>query len=253
MWKKITAVLFGWMISTAPIATNVTPPVAMPAPVPAQASATVTPPSPGQKIIYLTFDADMTPAMLKRLRDGKVSAWYDPAIPDYLDAQKVPATVFTTGMFAELYPDLIKRLARSGTYSIENHSYDHAGFEPHCYGLATLTTDVQKRLELTKTQKIIHALTGSVPTLFRYPGLCRNDHDDAIVKSEGLTVNDGDIVSGDAFSTNAAAVARQVEKLARPGGIVVMHLGGPNAPATGKALTIFIPKLREEGYTFARL
>lgn len=47
------------------------------------------------------------------------------------------------------------------------------------------------------------------------------------------------------MSLRRATVLTQV----RPGAIVMMHLqGGANAPATGTALRIIIPALRQRGY-----
>ncbi len=203
--------------------------------------------------IYLTFDADMTPGMLKRLRSGRVASWYDPSIIETLDAERVPATIFVTGLFAEAYPELIGKLASEGSYAFGNHSYDHAGFESPCYGLPTVSTDAAKLEEISKTQRILEGLTGRAPTLFRYPGLCRSAHDDALVASAGLRIDDGSVFSGDAFNRNPDAIARSVMSAARPGGVILMHLGGPNAPATGAALKVLIPKLRKHGYRFELL
>ena len=205
------------------------------------------------RTVYLTFDADMTPAMKRRLEEKKVSFWYDQGLVDYLRKENVPATIFTTGMFAELYPVLVKDLAEDGRFSIQNHSYDHAGFESPCYGLNELSTDDQRRAEITKTQAILKTLTGYAPTLFRFPGLCKNAHDDAIVTSLGLQVNDGNLVSGDAFSHDAARIAMHVIDTAVDGSVVVMHLGGPNATATPRAVMLIVPALRAKGFVFEKL
>jgi peptidoglycan/xylan/chitin deacetylase (PgdA/CDA1 family) len=210
-------------------------------------------PAGAAKVVYLTFDADMTPAMKKRLEEKKVLAWYDPALIEYLRKEDVAATVFVTGMFAELYPSLITDLAKDDRFSIQNHSYDHSGFESPCYGLNELKSDDQRRAEITKTQDILHALTGKLPTMFRFPGLCKNAHDDATVISLGLKVNDGNLVSGDAFARDAARIAKHVVDAAVDGSVVVMHLGGPNAPATAEALRMIVPSLRAKGFNFAAL
>lgn len=207
----------------------------------------------GGKTVYLTFDADMTPAMKRRLEEHKVHSWYDPALLDYLRKDDVPATIFVTGMFAELYPTLITDLSKDSRFSLQNHSYDHSGFEAPCYGLNELKTDDQRKAEIAETQSVLKKLTGKAPTLFRFPGLCKNAHDDAIVASLGLRINDGNLVSGDAFSHNAGRIARHVIADARNGSVVVMHLGGPNAPATADAVRKIVPALRAEGFTFAAL
>jgi peptidoglycan/xylan/chitin deacetylase (PgdA/CDA1 family) len=212
-------------------------------------TALILPPAP-PKTLRLTFDADMTPGMLKRLRTGSVASWYDPAILEYLRDQQLPATIFVTGLFAEAYADLIRRLARDPLFVIGVHGYRHAAFTSNCYGLPALRTDAEKLDDLTRGRDAVTKLTGHPPALFRYPGLCHDAHDDALVRQSGLTVDVPDIVSGDAFSHDADAVVQQVLRLARPGGTVIFHLGGPNAPVTLDALKRVVPALRKMGYEF---
>ncbi len=202
------------------------------------------------KTLSLTFDADMTHGMQARLRAGTVKEWYDPALIAFLRKEKIPSTVFMTGLFAETYPDLAKSLAHDPLFSIQNHSYDHAAFESPCYGLPSLSSDAEKRAELTKTQDDLARIADAHPTLFRYPGLCHNAHDDALVAEAGLSVSDSDIISGDAFAKNAERVAETIIAHAHDRGEVVMHLGGHNAPVTAAALEKAVPVLRAAGYTF---
>lgn len=209
---------------------------------------------PAEKTVFLTFDADMTQGMKSRLDEKKVAAWYDPKLIEELKAEDVPATVFVTGMFAEIYPDLIKELSADGRFSIENHTYDHSAFAWPCFGLRALKTDDEKRAEIRRTQAILESLTGKTPTLFRYPGLCGHDpHDDALVAAFGLAVNDGTLVSGDAFSRHPERIVRAVLGRVKDGSVVVMHLGGPNAPSTAAAVAELVPLLRAKGYRFAKL
>ncbi len=208
----------------------------------------------GTKTVYLTFDADMTRGMKAKLDAKKVASWYDPALIDELKKDDVPATVFATGMFAEAYPDLLKDLAADGRFSIQNHTYDHAAFAWPCYGLPAVRTDGRKAEEIARTQDIIGKLTGSRPRLFRYPGLCGHDpHDDALVAAAGLSVNDGTLVSGDAFSRHPDRIVKTVLSRVVDGSVVVMHLGGPNAPSTAAAVAALVPLLRAEGFRFAKL
>jgi hypothetical protein len=57
-----------------------------------------------------------------------------------------------------------------------------------------------------------------------------------------------DVISGDAYLRDPAAVAHQTLAGVKPGSIVVMHLvGAPNAPATAVALQTVLPALRARG------
>ncbi len=207
---------------------------------------------PQPRTLYLTFDADMTPRMLRRLHGRTVASWYDPAILDFLRENHVPAAIFVSGLFAEAYLDLVAGLARDPLFVVGLHGYRHAAFTPHCYGLAVLRTDAEKREDIKRARDVVARLTGKPPTLFRYPGLCHDAHDDELVREAGLSVDTPDIVAGDPFTRDVGAVVRQVLKRAVSGGTVIFHLGGPNAPATLDALRALVPALRKRGYEFGR-
>jgi len=142
--------------------------------------------------------------------------------------------------------------ARNG-FGIANHSYSHPAFSTPCYGLPAVATDAQKIREIEKTQKILSGLTGSAPKLFRFPGLCHAPHDLEIVKSLGLKFDDGTLTSGDAFAHSAGAVARRIIGLAKDGSVILMHVGGPNAPASAAALEQAVAGLRARGFVFKKL
>jgi peptidoglycan/xylan/chitin deacetylase (PgdA/CDA1 family) len=215
---------------------------------PASASETI-----GGKMLYLTFDADMTRKMLKKEKEHKIDKWYSPGLVDYLIQNKIPSTIFSTGMFAEDYPELISKMSSSGLFAIENHTYDHAAFESPCYGLAVLSTDEQKHKEISKTSEIISKLTGHTPTILRHPGLCHNQHDDQLAKEIGLEISDSGTISGDSFIKDSKIVAANILKGAGNNPVIIMHLGGPNAPATEEAVKIAVPKLRAMGYVFGKM
>ena len=126
------------------------------------------------KTLYLTFDADMTPGMLKRQLSGAVASWYDPAILDFLRESRVPAVIFVTGLFAEANPALVAGLARDPLFVVGVHGYGHAAFTRSCYGLPALRTDAEKRADIERARDAIARLTGKPPRLFRYPGLCHD-------------------------------------------------------------------------------
>ena len=79
-----------------------------------------------QKIVALTFDADMTPGMLRELKAGKVASWYNGKVIEALRQQQAPATLFLTGLWIETYPDATKQLAADPLFELGNHSYSSA-------------------------------------------------------------------------------------------------------------------------------
>jgi peptidoglycan/xylan/chitin deacetylase (PgdA/CDA1 family) len=193
----------------------------------------------------------MTPYMKSELTTGKVKTWYDPNIISYLETKKIPATIFVTGLFAETYPKEITQWSNDGLL-IENHTYDHSAFNSPCFGLKILKTDQEKKDEITKTQNIIFNLTGKTPTLFRYPGLCFKTSDNKLVTNLGLTINNGNLNSGDPFNKNPNSIIKTVASKAKDSSVILMHLGGPNAPSSYKALEKLIPILKKKGFNFAQ-
>jgi peptidoglycan-N-acetylglucosamine deacetylase len=204
----------------------------------------------GPRKIYLTFDADMTVDMRRRLQEGRVHAWYSPGLLAYLDEQQTPVTLFVTGLFAETYPELMKQLGSNARFSIQNHTYDHLAFQRGCYGLPSTSDPWLKKYEIQKTQAIIYALTGTSPRYLRYPGLCHSLFDQLVAWGFGLKTSNAGLVSGDAFQVDPGVIVDRVISRAEPEAVVIMHLGGPNAPASESAVREIVPKLRQAGYSF---
>jgi peptidoglycan/xylan/chitin deacetylase (PgdA/CDA1 family) len=206
-----------------------------------------------QKTLYLTLDADMNENMQQRLEKKTVKAWYDPELINYLKANKIPATFFVSGLFAQVYPDVIKDLNATGRYTFENHSYDESGFTVHCYNLRTLNSDQEKIDQINKTQKILKDLTGRIPVYFRFPGICHTAHDDQLVEKLGLVINNGNVVASDPFNFDTQKIIQNIYRQAKDRGVIIMHVGGPNAPKSLEVLKQIIPHLQEQGYTIAHL
>lgn len=198
--------------------------------------------------VALTFDADMTQAMLARVRGGAPSVGYDPQIVRELRASHTPATIFMTGLWPTAHPSPARRLAGDRLFEIENHTYDHAAFSEPCFGLAPVPDAAAKRAEVERTARLLRDLTGRTPRYLRFPGGCHRGGDLSMVASLGEQPLQWDVISGDAYLRDPSAVARQTLAAVRPGSIVVMHLvGAPTAPATAAALRTILPALRRRG------
>jgi peptidoglycan/xylan/chitin deacetylase (PgdA/CDA1 family) len=202
-----------------------------------------------QPALAFTFDLDMTPGMLQQLQSGRVRAWYDPEVVRLLEQQNVSATIFVTGLAARAYPQLVAGLAQSPQFEIGDHSNRHYAFTPGCYGLRSIGNS-EDQSEVQAAQANIREVAGVVPRYFRFPGGCFDAGDLMLVSQLGMQVVQWDVVSGDAFNHNTNAIVRTVIARARPGSIVIFHLGGPNAPRTADALKVLIPYFQSRGYTF---
>jgi peptidoglycan/xylan/chitin deacetylase (PgdA/CDA1 family) len=201
--------------------------------------------------VALTFDADMTRAMLARLRSGQHRTWYDAAIVHELEATHTPATIFLTGLWTEAYPNVVRRLAHNKLFELENHSVDHSGWLAPCYGLPVVHGALSKRAEIEGAAADIRSVAGITPRYFRFPGGCHNESDLRLVAAAGERAVGWDVVSGDAYQPDPLPIIQQVLDGVRPGSIVIMHIvGAPNAPATDRVLPVVIRGLRARGYRF---
>ncbi|MFJ6074148.1 polysaccharide deacetylase family protein [Streptomyces sp. NPDC093065] len=203
------------------------------------------------KTVALTFDADMTADEGPRAASGE--RFDNPQLISTLRKLKVPATVFMTGRWAEEYPDQARSIGRDPRFEIANHSYSHYAYTDDCYGLPTVSKDrMRADLERAYTAFEKAGVPNPMP-YFRFPGGC---YDKAALKelsATGVTAVQWDVVSGDAFATDADAVTRQVLDGVRPGSVVVMHCTRSAAPVTEQVVRAVVPELRRQGYRFVKV
>lgn len=111
-----------------------------------------------------------------------------------------------------------------------------------------MRADVERAFTAFRAAGIEHPMP-----YFRFPGGCYDQRALKALSGTGVTAVQWDVVSGDAFATDADAVARQVLDGVRPGSVVVMHCTRSAAPATEEALRTIVPELRERGYRFVKV
>ena len=206
-----------------------------------------------QKVVALTFDADMTLKMRDELKSGKVASWYNADVIAVLQRENIPATLFLTGLWIEAYPEITKQLSQNPLFELGNHSYSHGGFRSPCYGLPAVKKS-NEGAEVERTDALLQKYAAAYKKYFRFPGLCFDADDVKRVEAENYTVINGDVEGGDGFEKYPAPIVANVVSHVRPGSIVVLHMhGGPNAPQTAMALPDIIKKLRAAGYAFVKV
>ncbi|MFD5264583.1 polysaccharide deacetylase family protein [Streptomyces sp. NPDC058335] len=226
------------------------PPTLAPGPA-GQAPVFAHAPRTRDKAVALTFDADMTAGQGGRAAAGE--RFDNPELIAALRALKVPATVFMTGRWAEEYPVQARTIGRDPLFEVANHSYSHYAFTDDCYGLPTvertsMRSDVERAYAAFRKAGVPDAMP-----YFRFPGGCYDGQALRAVRGTGVTAVQWDVVSGDAFATDADAVARQVLEGVKPGSVVVMHCTLSAAPVTERAVRAIVPELRRRGYRFVKV
>ncbi|MBY8839704.1 polysaccharide deacetylase family protein [Streptomyces sp. SP2-10] len=203
------------------------------------------------KTVAFTFDADMTADQGPRAAAGE--HFDNPGLIAALRALKVPATVFMTGRWAEQYPAEARDLGHDPQFEVANHSWSHYAFTADCYGLPTVDADGM-RADVQRAYTSLRA--AGVPRAmpyFRFPGGCYDQRSLRRLSGLGVTAVQWDVVSGDAFATDADAVVKQVLDGVKPGSVVVLHCTRSAAPTTERVVRTVVPELRKRGYRFVKV
>lgn len=191
----------------------------------------------GDKVVALTFDACEAKGQ---------PATFDRPLLDYLEAEKLPFTVFATGLFAERNAADLARLAKTGLVEVENHSHDHPQH------MQRLSPEAQ-RAEIGRADAAILAATGTRPRFFRFPAGNYDAAALALVEGSGHKAVHWRWPSGDPAKGLAPDRLRDwVLSKVRPGDVLIFHING-RAPATHVALPEIVRELRRRGYGFVRL
>jgi peptidoglycan/xylan/chitin deacetylase (PgdA/CDA1 family) len=210
--------------------------------------------SRSQPLVALTFDTNMTDAMLAELDRGKVKSFVNQDAIDELRRLRVPATIFIAGKWAERYPDVTRSLASDPLFELGSHSYAHRPFKAPCYGLGAALPVGEMAPDVQHSEAILRQYTDHPTPYFRFPGGCYDQPALDAIAPTGVVVVQYDAVSGDAFGTSVDAIVSQTLHQTTNGSIVVMHLtGGDTAPLTALALPRVVDGLRARGLRLVKL
>ncbi|MHA7273361.1 polysaccharide deacetylase family protein [Arthrobacter sp. TMT4-20] len=181
--------------------------------------------------------------------DGGASNAGVTSILNTLDRYDATASFFVTGQFARAYPASVRAMAADG-YPVGNHSNTHPYFSQ--------LTNEAIRLELARAEAAIWPLTGKTTMpYFRFPYGDRTQLDIDVVNGFGYVPFRWTVDTlgwrGTSGGITASIVCQRVLNTARPGQIVLMHVGSnPNdgTALDAAALPCIIEGLRARGYGF---
>jgi probable sporulation protein (polysaccharide deacetylase family) len=165
---------------------------------------------------------------------------YLPGMLDYFKKQKVRATFFVTGRWAEEHPQLLRRIASSGC-DLGNHGYEHA----HVNQL-TLGQNID---EINKTNKIIYAATGKKTKFFAPPYGEFNQIVLDAAERTGQQTTLWTVDTVDWQNPPAETIISRVTDKVHNGAIILMH----PTKGTVEALPGILAALQEQGYQIVPL
>jgi peptidoglycan/xylan/chitin deacetylase (PgdA/CDA1 family) len=191
-----------------------------------------------EKVIALTFDGGSNAAGVR-------------SILDTLAARHAPATFFLTGRFVRSFPGKSARIARE--HLVGNHTDSHADL--------TRLSDAAITTEVRTAQRTILQVTGEDPRrFFRFPFGARTPHTISVLNRLCYVPFRWTVDTlgwrGTSSGISVALVIRRVMGAARPGAIVLMHVGAhPRDRSTldAKALPEVIRRLRGAGFKLVPL
>ncbi|MGD0839490.1 MAG: polysaccharide deacetylase family protein [Polyangia bacterium] len=184
-------------------------------------------------VVALTFDACAT---------SKQANGFDQQVFDILTREKIPATIYMTGTWAETHPAAVRQIAAASYIEIGNHSYSHAR-------LSLLPPD-RLRAQIDDTNQILSGALGRPPLSLRPPAGAWNRQVLLAAARAHLPVVLWTVVSGDAGGhVPAERMRRLVLAQTERGAIVIFHING-RGPFTKEVLSDIITGLRAKGFRF---
>lgn len=232
----------------------------------------------GKKYIALTFDL---------CEAAYEISGYDGGVIDFLRANKIKATLFLGGKWMDHHSERTQQLIADPLFEIGSHGWSHKnlrktygtvlvreivavkgayeralralkkracfkeeylkGIKSHSYMASHFSSN---SFGITKTK---NSYLQKDLKLFRFPfGTC---HKQALkeVYNQGQLPIQWNIVSGDpAFGQSAKRIASVIKTRVKPGSIIIAHANG-RGRNTAKALPLFIPDLKKQGYEFVTI
>lgn len=215
----------------------------------------VEPADPQARLVALTFDL---------CEGADERSGYDAEVVDTLRALGVRATFMAGGKWLRTHPEQAMQLMADPRFEVGNHAWTHADLRvveaPEVREQILWTQAEYQVLRRELAERPCARAAGAAalsrvpewPAVFRFPyGTC-NQGALAAAAALGLAAIQWSVVTGDPDQgQSAAAIARAVlEGVKRyRGAIVVAHANG-RGWHTARALPLFIPQLRRQGYRF---
>jgi peptidoglycan-N-acetylglucosamine deacetylase len=187
------------------------------------------------KLLALSFDACPTS------KDPS----FAPEVVEYLEADRVPATFFVSGRWAETNPGHLEKLKQMSLCEIGLHGYRH----PRLIDASAETI----RAEIENGRTALRQMGARPAPLFRPPYLDQPPILSSVARQCGVRPITGDAGLGDPDPNRSADVMeRDAIEWVQAGSIIIEHVNG-RGYATLPTIRALVPLFRERGYSFVRV
>jgi peptidoglycan/xylan/chitin deacetylase (PgdA/CDA1 family) len=185
---------------------------------------------PGPKV-FLTFDDGPHPTVT-------------PAVLDALARHGVTATFFLSGQHLTGREAIVERIQREG-HGIGIHAYHHN----RKMAFSHRTTSE----EIIRSKSLLHAITGTVPRLFRPPFGFFSWNTIRAAREHGVLLVMWSCLTGDFSSMSDERVIRNALTGLQRGSILVFHDNDLTEQRITRLLDAVIPEIKKRGFSFGAI
>lgn len=179
----------------------------------------------------------------------------DPRILDVLINERIPVTLFVTGIWLENNPDVVQTLlAHPYLFQLENHGYYHIPpviGSKRIYGLMPAGTMERVAEEVSKGHAAFIAAGAPAPTWYRGATALYSPEVIPMIKGMGYKIA-GFSLNADYGASATADVAENLVTGAKNGDVIIAHINQPTR-ASGAGIAAGLLKLKEQGVRFVLL
>lgn len=197
-----------------------------------------------EKVLALTFDAC----------GGRRRSGYDGRLIQYLETEKVPATLFMSGRWMDANPKICKKLSKNPLFEIENHGLKHrpcSAIGRSIYGIEGTKNVGEMYDEIESNALKILDLTGRKPMYYRPAAAHCDEICVEIANALGYQVVTFSVL-GDAGATYSKRKVKEALSNAPPSSIILLHMNHPESE-TAEGLIEAIPELKKRGFRLVKL
>lgn len=179
----------------------------------------------------------------------------DPRILDVLINERIPVTLFVTGIWLENNPDVVKTLlAHPDLFQLENHGYYHIPpviGTKRIYGLMPAGTMERVAEEVSKGHAAFIAAGAPAPTWYRGATALYSPEVIPMIEGMGYKIA-GFSLNADYGASAAANVAKNLVAGAKDGDVIIAHINQPTR-SSGAGIAAGLLKLKAQGVRFVLL